>query len=117
MHPRCQLPRRSWRLEHNQCHSLFHFYFKSFRATPEDSLPEPDLGHNSATAFEARRRSRHAFPQLCRISTPSKTHRIEPTCPTSYTSTSTLTTPCSTAPVTSKSSAVASKNRACPRSP
>jgi len=25
MHPRCRLPRRSWRLEHNQCHSLFLF--------------------------------------------------------------------------------------------
>jgi Fis family transcriptional regulator, factor for inversion stimulation protein len=23
MPPRCWLPRRSWRLEHNQCHSLF----------------------------------------------------------------------------------------------
>jgi hypothetical protein len=25
MHPRCQVPRRSWQLEHNQCHSLYLF--------------------------------------------------------------------------------------------
>jgi hypothetical protein len=25
MHPRSRLPRKSWRLEHNQCHSLFLF--------------------------------------------------------------------------------------------
>src|ERR1039457_2374161 len=25
MPPRCWLPRRSWRLEHNQCHSLYLF--------------------------------------------------------------------------------------------
>src|ERR1700758_1207214 len=25
MHPRCWLPRRSWRLEHNQCRSLSYF--------------------------------------------------------------------------------------------
>jgi hypothetical protein len=27
MHPRCWLPRRSWRLEHNQCHSLSFFLY------------------------------------------------------------------------------------------
>src|SRR6266699_938388 len=25
MYPRCWLPRRSWRLEHNQCRSLYYF--------------------------------------------------------------------------------------------
>lgn len=28
MHPRCELPRRSWQLEHNQCHSLLPFIRK-----------------------------------------------------------------------------------------
>src|SRR5580692_9189600 len=33
MRPRRWLPRRSWRLEHNQSHSLFHFY-RHFLAIP-----------------------------------------------------------------------------------
>jgi hypothetical protein len=31
MRPRCWLPRRSWRLEHNQCHGPFNFYPTCFR--------------------------------------------------------------------------------------
>src|SRR5690242_3732458 len=36
MPPRCWLPRRSWRLEHNQCHGPFHFLLDPL---PSDKSP------------------------------------------------------------------------------
>src|SRR5579859_4360241 len=44
MHPRCWLPRRSWRLEHNQCHSLYYFQHSAvtLQNTPDSAEP-PDL--------------------------------------------------------------------------
>jgi len=37
MFPHCWLPRRSWRLEHNQCHGPFNFFLPGF--FPELVLP------------------------------------------------------------------------------
>src|SRR5579864_7664154 len=42
MPPRCWLPRRSWRLEHNQCHSLY--LFSRLGVTTFPSLKKNPLG-------------------------------------------------------------------------
>src|SRR5437870_12602331 len=44
--PRCWLPRRSWRLEHNQCHGPFHFCCSSPSTSRSPAKRFMPIGHS-----------------------------------------------------------------------
>jgi hypothetical protein len=71
MRPRRRLPRRSWRLEHNQCHSLYLF----------PALPLSRKSDSTENILASSSSSRHTFPFSQQgLEQPSKQGLTAPIC-------------------------------------
>ena len=75
MRPRCWLPRRRRRLEHNQCHSLY--LFLAFPPNPSESgSPESILAPMKRVPNSSRRLNEHISRALNKIRKPSTADEI-----------------------------------------
>src|SRR5258708_38358613 len=102
MRPRCWLPRRSWRLDHNQCHSLLIFLCTRQSTVSIQAKPLPrfeQLANNnwqnlaayvlSTTPFEIggpltfRQTTLTDSQSPCQLEFPSSRREMESYCPAS----------------------------------